>query len=181
MKLKFMLIGLALALVLCISPVVAVSGSDFEIVVDESGDIPTYKYYDMYSSSSNYIQLRTDGTRCLNSIVVFKPHNIPGAPMMTVNTYKRSAIIYLPKSVDEWEIEYYSCSKTYIYPCKAFLKNAGVVNLNEFYKGHNWEYLDLELSKRQCISSPYTWVETIWWGTKRIHYCYSPSWDIPEV
>lgn len=43
MKIKFMLI--MLALVLCISPVAAVSGDDFEVVIDKSGDINTYTYF----------------------------------------------------------------------------------------------------------------------------------------
>ena len=66
MKIKIIIIGLALALMLCISPVAAVSGNDFEIVEDWSGDIPTYKYYNKYTPGERYINLYTEGT-CLMS------------------------------------------------------------------------------------------------------------------
>ena len=143
MKTIKLLIGIALVLMLCISPVVAVSGSDFEIVIDDSGDIVTYKYlnpnYRKHPGCPNslgekYIQIYTKGTRFLYSLVSFKPANIPGAPVMLVETTGYKINFYLPQSVDEWEIRYYSITHP-INPGEhvKYLKNAGVVNLNEYF------------------------------------------------
>lgn len=182
MKNVYMIIAFMLLVsVLCATPATAFTGEEYIVVIDDSGDIKTYKYLNKYNPDEKYIELHSDGTKWLKSLVTFKPANIPNAPMMVVDTHKKSSVIHLSRSVDEWEINYYSSSGKKIYPCKAYLKNAGTVNLNEFYKYHNWEYLNLELSINQCISSPYTWVETFWWGEKRVHISFSPSWNIPEV
>ena len=152
MKFKFLLIGLALALMLCISPVAAVSGDDFEVVIDKSGDINTYKYCNKNTPGEKYIELHSDGTHWLNSIVTFKPANIPNAPMMVVSG-RYPSNIYLPKSVDEWEIKYYS--RPFYSPSLdvEFLKNADVVNLKEFFGDHVDGGLYLWLSLYQVITT----------------------------
>ena len=154
MKFKFMLIGIALALVLCISPVAAVSGNDFGIENDESGDYESYTYHNVNDPNEKYTKIYTGGTRWLNSIVTFKPANIPDAPRIGVDTNKR-ACIYLPQSVDEWEIKYYS--RFFFTPRldDKYLKNAGIVNLNEFLEGCTSSELILELSWGQFISQKF--------------------------
>jgi hypothetical protein len=147
-----MLIGIALALVLCISPVAAVSGSDFEVVIDESGDIPTYKYYDHAVQYEKYIHIHTDGTDWLNSLVTFKPANYPYAPVMVVDTNSKCDIL-LPRSVDKWEIKYYSAfgKKPSLTP--KYLKNSGVLNMRYSFLPwyHNGGDLRLELSSDQYL------------------------------
>lgn len=161
MKLKIMLIGLALVLALCISPVAAVSGTDFKIVFDDSGDIPTYKYsnpnYKVHPNCPNspgekYYKIHTSGTYWLKSFVTFKPADIPDAPTMMVDTNDK-ADIYLPYySVDEWEIKYYSITHP-INPGEQvkYLKNKGVVNLYEKFGHLLSDGLILELSTGQYI------------------------------
>ena len=152
MKLKFMLIGLALALMLCISPVAAVSGNDFDIDIDNFNDDghDTYKYYNKYTPGEKYIHIHTKGTSWLYSLVTFKPANIPDAPKMYVYTNSKCDI-YLPKSVDEWEIKYYSRWRHEPNICIEDLKNAGNMNLKENFRHHVDEGLILELSKGQYI------------------------------
>lgn len=129
MKFKFMLIGLALVLMLCISPVAAVSADDFEIVHDDSQYYDTYTYRNVNDPDEKYIKITTDSTRY--SFVTFKPVGIKGAPVMIVNTTNKNADIYLPKSVDEWVIKSYSTSEYMPYLDSKYLKNLGVVNLKE--------------------------------------------------
>jgi hypothetical protein len=172
MKFKFMLIGLALALVLCISPVAAVSGTDFEIVHDDSQYYDTYKYCNVNDPDEKYINVFTVGTHCLKSIVTFKPANIPDAPAMLVYT-NGEVDIYLPKSVDEWEIKYYSRFRHEPNICKEHLKNSGVVNLNEEFReslSHE-TWLNLMLSNGQYIFTLYS---------VNGHIC-GEQWDFPEV
>ena len=152
MKFKFMLIGLALALMLCISPVAAVSGDDFEIVIDTSDDIWSYKYRNVNDPDEKYINVFTVGTHWLVSLVTFKPANIPDAPDMVVNTFGQRDI-YLPQSVDEWEIKYYS--RFWYKPTLEgkYLKCSGVVNLNSYFGKYIEKGLELILSSSQSIAS----------------------------
>ena len=168
MKFKFMLIGIVLALALCITPVAAVSGSDFEIVTDESGIIYSYEYRNVNDPDEEYFEILTQGTTVMHSFVTFKPANIPDAPKMVVSTYggikekiplpRQFSLprkFYLPKSVDEWEIKYYS--RFFFTPRldDKYLKNAGIVNLNEFLEGCTSSELILELSWDQFISQKF--------------------------
>ena len=114
MKFKIMLIGLALALVLCISPVVAVTGDDFKDVFEVVDGVDTYKYLNLNDPGEKYIELHTEGTRCLNSIVVFKPANIPDAPMMKVDTFKKSSVILLPTPPSAGQLLLFSNSNVYV-------------------------------------------------------------------
>ena len=108
------------------------------------------------------------------SYVTFKPANIEGAPVMVVNTGESTLAlpakvsIYLPMSVDEWEIKYYSRLNEYPLLTDEYLKNAGTINMNEQF-GHYIRYgLSLELSLNQ-----------------RLHAVQCPScsvcWLIPEA
>lgn len=149
MKFNFIILGIALVLMLCISPVVAVSGSDFEIEFDDYIVFETYKYSNQNNLSEKYIHIITEGTHWLHSYVSFKPANIPDAPVMIVNT-DGTRSIKLPRCVDDWEIKYYSGFKSF-YPDDKHLKNAGVVNLNKFFKDYISEVIHLELSVWQYI------------------------------
>ena len=167
-----------LVLMLCISPVVAVSGTDFDIDVEmnKDGMSGTYTYFNVNNQSEEYIMITTDGTEVLNSIVTFKPANIEGAPVMVVKTTRALIFlhpytyIYLPMSVDEWEIKYYSrkydYSNPYLQPDDEYLKNAGTVNLNEYFKNCIRNGLWLEISWDQYIHAP---------------CCPLHIWSIPEV
>lgn len=163
MKLKFMLI--MLALVLCTAPVAAVCGDDFDVVEDETGIIYKYKYVNKNDPDEKYFEIFTQGTTVLHSFVTFKPANIPDAPKMVVSTYgglyesvplpRQFSLprkFFLPKSVDKWEIKYYSSLCYEPKPKPRCLKNACVVNLNEYF-GENAHYLHLELSAGQFILS----------------------------
>ena len=183
MKLKFLLIGLALVLMLCISPVAAVSGNDFEIVIDDSGDIPTYKYlnpnYKVHPDCPNtpgekYYKIHTSGTLVLKSFVTFKPANIPDAPTMMVDTNGK-ADIYLPYySVDEWEIKYYSNFRSMSPPYDKYLKNAGTVNVKWVFGQYLPRGLELWLSTQQMIVTSGTHYDDEGYAVK-------PAWVIPEV
>ena len=182
MKFKIMLIGIALALTLCISPVVAVSGDDFEVVEEIGQYSGKHTYFNRAGPNETYIVIFAQGTDWLNSIVTFKPANIPDAPVMAVNTTMLPGIktiighelIYLPRSVDEWEIKYYSYWSYMSSPDSKYLKNAGVVNLNEFFGDSISEWLYLELSCNQFISPQnYPYNED--------GYIGKPVWFIPEV
>ena len=95
----------------------------------------------------------------------FKPVNIPDAPVMLVDT-SNPTYICLTQSVDEWEIKYYSSPDSFSQPDDKYLKNAGVVNLNEHFKGYIKDGLVLELSSGQFISQKFApW----------------PRWSIPSV
>lgn len=75
---------------------------------------------------------------------------------MVVNTRgKRN--IYLPSSVDDWEIEYYSKAGFSISPNPKYLKNVGYINLNEYFKPEismGW-MLNLVLSTDQYLQGCY--------------------------
>lgn len=150
MKFKIMLIGIALLLALCINPVAAVSGDDFEIVIDTSDDIWSYKYRNVNDPDEKYTEIHCGPTIVLYSLVTFEPVGIPGAPRMVVDT-NHIRHVYLPQSVDDWEIKYYSRIFSEPSPSKKYLKNAGVVNLNEYFRGYIENGLNLVLSTDQCI------------------------------
>ena len=143
-------IGIVLALVLCISPVVAVSADDFEIVVDNP-EVNKYKYFNVNNQSEKYTEIYTQGTYALRSFVTFKPANIPDAPMMVVNT-DHERFIYLPRSVDVWEIKYYTYKGVLHSLVPKYLKNTCTINLNEVFGDHVEDGLWLELNIGQYIS-----------------------------
>lgn len=153
MKFKFMLIGIALALMLCISPVAAVSGNDFEVEIDKSGWVYTYTYHNVNDPSEEYIKISAGDTQFMNSLVTFKPAYIPDAPTMVINASFsiRPKTIYLSQSVDSWDIKYYSVFKSEVSPDPKFLKNYGIVNLKELFGEYIKDGLRLELSMCQCI------------------------------
>jgi hypothetical protein len=158
MKQIKLLIGIALALMLCTSTVGAVSGGDFDIDIDNFNDDghDTYKYYNKYAQYDKYIHIHTSGTNWLCSLVTFKPANIPDAPVMVVDTSYYEKEILLTNTVDKWEIKYYSVfGKRLKNPDSKYLKNAGVVNLNEFFGEHIKDGLNLELSTGQYIYPMY--------------------------
>lgn len=150
---------------------------NYEIVTEMSGPIHTYKYLNRNDPNEEYTVIYSvEGTRWKYSLVTFKPENIPDAPEMIVDTSGRyftnkeeRRLIYLPRSIDKWEIEFYSCKKKYnLYPCKAYLKNAGVVNLNEEFKNSTSMELELYLRVGQSIIGK---------GPRNSAY----FWDIPDV
>lgn len=145
-------IGIMLVLMLCISPVAAFTGDEYIDVVDESGDIPSYTYKNWAYLNEKYIHIYSCGTHWLKSFVTFKPANIPDAPKMYVYTNNKCDI-YLPKSVDEWEIEYYSRWRHEPNICIEDLKCSGVINLNEYFGEYIEKGLYLYLSTNQEISS----------------------------
>lgn len=166
MKIIHMIIGIAMVLTLCVTPVATVSGADFDIVIDESGKIPTYKYlnpnYKVHPNCPNsprekYFKIHTKGTFFNYSLVTFKPAKFPDAPVMMVDTsgnYITSppVDIYLPyHSVDEWEIKFYSRYLLTCYPEDEYLKNYSVVYLKEYFKKYISKGLVLELSQSQEI------------------------------
>ena len=162
-------IGIVLVLALCISPVVAVDFYMVEVVKDEDGKVTSYKYRNILNKSEEYIKITSGGTRQMWSLVTFEPVGIPYTPTMVVDTYRdnvKDVTIYLPRSVDEWEIKYYSNILPLKTPGVFFLKNAGVVNLNEYFGNHSQKGLYLELSLNQCIRSV----------SRPLHY-----WSIPDV
>jgi hypothetical protein len=163
-----MIIGIMMALMLCITPVAAVSGTDFEIVVGANEYRKTYKYRNVNDPDEKYTRILTYGTLRKYSLVTFKPANIPDAPEMVVDTKNGSKDIYLPQSVDVWDIKYYSHSSPMSSPSHKYLKNAGVVNLNEYFKGEFRNYLYLELSLGQYIQGDFSTI-------------FDKRWSIPEV
>lgn len=120
--------------------------------VDYQNGTPTIHYYRNVSNKNEmYFRIYTSGTSWLQSIVTFKPANIPDAPVMKVNTSKESSNIYLPRSVDEWEIKYYS---RFLYKPTLegkYLKNFGVINLNEYFGDYINNDLVLKLRTGQCL------------------------------
>jgi hypothetical protein len=173
MKIKFMLIGIALALMLCISPVAAVSGTDFEIVHDDSQYYDTYEYRNVNDPDEKYINVFTVGTHWLKSIVTFKPANIPDAPVMEVDTSFCEKDILLPQSVDEWDIKYYS--RLWYKPTLEgkYLKREGVVNLKKEFRESlsHGAWLNLELS-----NGPYIFTYYIING-----HIHGERWHFPEA
>lgn len=127
----------------------------FSFVINKSDNINTYKYIYVNDPYVSYTKIHTPGTLHLHSLVTFKPADIPDAPVMVVNTYVNvrnpKSDIYLPRNVDAWEIKYYSkCGGMPDLDSK-YLKNAGVVNLNEFFGKYIWNELFLELGWGQFI------------------------------
>ena len=155
MKKITLFIGIMLALVLCITPVAAVSNDDFEIVSGkEEGDFYyTYKYRNMNNPDEIYTYITTSGTRWLYSLVTFQPANISDAPVMVVDTSNKNAFINLSRSVDDWEIKFYSSPDSFSQPDDKYLKNAGVLNLNEYFGKYIEKGLSLELSWGQYFSA----------------------------
>ena len=149
MKFKFIIIGIMLALVVCITPVAAVLADDFVIYIDEVDGKPvTYTYFNQKNLYDEYTVIYAYGTVWKHSLVTFKAANIEGAPVMVVDTYCKEAYIYLPRSVDEWEIKYYhgdSYNLAISYLDDKYLKNAGVVNLNKVFGNHVKDGLWLEI------------------------------------
>jgi hypothetical protein len=174
-----MLIGLAaLALMLCISPVAALSGDDFEVVIDESGWGYTYTYHNVNDPSEEYIKISTGDTQWMYSLVTFKPADIPDAPTMMVDTYHslHPKTIYLSQSVDYWDIKYYSSySNGLKNPDPKFLKNHGIVNLKEFFGEYIKYGLRLELSWYQCIYPRYYFL--LYFLDDRVLEYYIPGVD----
>ena len=192
MKQIYLLIGIMMALMLCITPVAAESADDFEVDIDESDDpgVPTseaevtgddfevvtweagtwrvnsYKYLNTNDPDEQYIAIGALGTRWHSQLTV-QAANIPDAPVMVVDTYYMASI-YLPRSVDEWEIKFYSAGEPRLYPDldDKYLKNAGVVNLNEKFGEYIEKGLYLELGSNQEFSSV----------MRPLHY-----WAIPDV
>ena len=136
-------------LALCISPVAAVTGDDFEIVTRKDGEYTNYEYHNVNNPVEEYTRIIPGNIKCgWRSFVTFKPANIEGAPVMVVDTYCKEAYIYLPRSVDEWEIKYYhgdSYNLAISYLDDKYLKNAGVVNLNKVFGDHVKDGLWLEI------------------------------------
>ena len=157
MKIIHVIIGLMLALVVCITPVAAVSADDFKVDLCEDNKPGTHTYSNLNNPDEIYFKLYTQGTLWMQSRVTFKPANISDAPLMVVNTYRKSAYIRLPQSVDEWEIKYYSHYECMPSLDDKYLKNAGVVNLNKKFATQieMGMVLLLELSKDQTIHPMY--------------------------
>ena len=145
MKKIILLIGIMLVLMLCISPVVAVSGTDFEVGIyktEPSHGHATYKYWNLNNKSEVYTYIATGYSIFLDTQVTFKPANIPDAPVMEVNTWLTEAQIYLPRSVDEWEINCYICHCPLTYDDAPTYRHvyhliaADVININEFIENY---------------------------------------------
>ena len=142
MKIIHVIISIMMALVLCITPVAAVSADDFEVDIyktEPSHGHATYKYWNLNNKSEVYTYIATDHTIFLDSQITFKPANIPDAPEMVVNTWCKDAQIYLPRSVDEWEIKCYICHCALTYDDSPssrvhhyHLICADVIDINEF-------------------------------------------------
>ena len=138
----------------------------FKTVFGESDGRYAYTYCNVSNPNEEYICISTLGTTWLYSLVTFKPANIPDAPTMVVDAYYKEAYIYLPRSVDEWEIMYFSSSAPLDKLDRDYLKNAGVVNLNEKFRKDVKNGLVLELSSGQYI---------------RRGILPWPRWSIPDV
>ena len=151
MKKIILLFGIMMALVVCITPVAAVSADDFEIVTKKDGKLNTYTYSNVNNPDEGYTRITTDSTRY--SYVTFKPANIPDAPVMVVDT-DRPADIYLTRIDDEWEIKYYSSSGPISQPNDKYLKNAGVVNLNEISRKYISKEFELVQGKYIMCPDP---------------------------
>ena len=162
-------------LALCISPVAAVTGDDFEIVTRKDGEYTNYEYHNVNNPVEEYTRIIPGNIKCgWRSFVTFKPANIEGAPVMVVDTNGKREI-YLPyHSVDEWEIKFYCCKNPIDQPDDKYLKNAGVVNVKEVFGEYLPRGLDLVLS----------WAQMLY--TSACHYndegyVVKPAWSIPEV
>ena len=174
MKTVYMIIGTMLVLALSISPV---AGDKYEAPWDEYGHYQNYKYRNLYNQSEEYTTIQTEGTLFYDSFVSFRPANIPDAPTMVVRTHPIAHMkkydkiyFYLPRSVDEWVIKYYSFPGRMPNYYDKYLKNKGVFNLNELFGEYisKGSWLELQLSRGQYI-----------WCPDAIPY--GPEIDIPEV
>ena len=141
MKIIHVIIGIMLALMLCITPVAALTGDDLKVDLCDDNKPVTYTYSNLNNPDEIYFKLYTDGTYWMQSRVTFQAANISDAPLMVVNTYRKSAYIRLPQSVDEWEIKYYSHYECMPYLDDKYLKNWGIVNLNKKFG----KYIEREL------------------------------------
>lgn len=104
----------------------------YDIIEEKYNRYTSLKYCNVSNPNEEYINIFTDGTLIQDSLVTFKPANIPGALVMLVDT-NGARYIRLPLSVDEWEIKYYSNFRRMSHPYDKYLKNAGVVNLKEYF------------------------------------------------
>ena len=153
-----------MVLVLCISPVGALSADDFDIVTQDGSGLTTYTfdggglhtctYLNVNDPNERYIHLRSSHDIWVCSLVTFRPANLPDAPTMVVDTSYYKKEIYLPHSIDEWEIKYYTSFWTH--PCEPdpeYLDNAGVVNMKEVFRPWyiNGGTLYLDLSSEVSI------------------------------
>ena len=114
----------------------------------------TYTYFNQKNLYDEYTVIYAYGTVWKHSLVTFKAANIEGAPVMVVDTYRKNVKIKLPRSVDEWVIKFYGCYYTYFESLPQlhdYLRNAGVVNLNEYFGASISHDLKLELRTGQYI------------------------------
>jgi hypothetical protein len=115
-------------------------------------EMDTYFYFNVKNQNEKYIDIFTKGTAWQYSLFTFKPANDPLAPEMVINPrYVR--YIYLPQSVDEWEIKYYNKYGDLSYPDPKYLRRSGIINLNEFFEGYIPNGLYLDASMRCYISA----------------------------
>ena len=184
MKNVYMIIAFMLLVsVLCATPATAFTGEEYIVVIDDSGDIKTYKYlnpnYKVHPDCPNtpgekYFKIQIYGTNWLKSFVTFKPADIPDAPTMMVDTNSK-VNIYLPYySVDKWEIKYYSNFRKMSPPYDQYLKNAGTVNVKLVFGHYLPRGLELWLGPDQLLCSKNSFYN-------EDGYVVKPVWSIPEV
>ena len=161
---------------LCISPVAALSGDDFSIVKWKADKVEYFGYICERTPHDEYIHIFPSGTSVLNSLVTFKPANIPDAPEMVIDTSgvcidasgrHPSKMIKLCSCVGEWEIKYYSRFWSKLdKPDPEYLKNSGVIHLNWYFRDaiRKGSWLELQISAGQYITDS--------WGLR---------WSIPSV
>jgi hypothetical protein len=129
------------------------SSNGFEInhYSNDGNDYSWYVYTDTKNPNDQCYDLFTRGTKWLNSIVTFRPANIPGALTMNVDTH-RPRHISLPRSIDVWEVKYYSSFWYFDYPEPKKLKNSGIFNLREITNQTTLKHIYMELSLDQYLS-----------------------------
>lgn len=174
MKTVYMIIGTMLVLALCITPVAAVSGDDFKVLKYKEDGIFWHKYRYMAYSNDEYIEIHPGWTLLLDSMVTFKPANIPDAPVMMVDT-NDPVDIYLPYySVSVWEIKYYSNFRDMSPPYDKYLKNAGTVNVKMVFGEYLPRGLELWLSAEQLLCTKHSYYNDEGMVEK-------PVWNISDV
>ena len=95
MKQIYLLIGIMMALMLCITPVAALTGDDFEIVTMKDGEYTNYEYHNVNNPVEEYTMITPGNIKGgWRSFVTFKPANIDGAPVMVVDTWYRNTMIH---------------------------------------------------------------------------------------
>jgi hypothetical protein len=136
----------------------ALSSEAFKVKIVDWGSGAEYKYCDINNPGVGYTTIYVHCSRY--SLVTFTPANIPDSPLMIVQRDGGGVHVSLPRSVDEWEIKYYSCID--------HLKNAGVVNLKETFEEHIDKQLYLARSPVPHIAST-TWPYPTWYipGVKK--------------